>query len=603
MTIFWHKDAGSKATETVPPTQVFELSPLFTHPETHSADRFIAATQRRTTLIQPLFRLERDLATASNIEGAVHALSNAIDSLLEPVLSCVVIINMAAEAEEGCLLARSGGRYITQRISADTLKRPAPTLAKQAGWKSWIRTFWSPPHDMAEYLARDAVCLPFQLEEANVGIVLLWPEGRQVWAASDLQAARLALSLTSSAIHRFLLQSTIRALQEELRQRQVEVSQAQQRASRSERLACIGQVVSSVAHELNNPLTSVIGYAQLLQDAQVEDPARSSLRIIDEQAQHCRQIVQNLLGIVRPPAETPSPIDLNEMIQRTLRLRAPALEVDGIRIISDTGPQAIGVLADPHHLEQVLVNLINNAHEAMVQSSHGSTLRVTACAVEHDGRSMAQVTLEDNGPGVPESIRECIFEPYFTTKQGKGTGLGLFISKQLISDMGGNLSLDASVLCGARFVIHLPVVALDSQVHQDRAPRGEYTEAGQRCGTTLVIEDDENLGDLVERALEGICLRVIRAANGDEALQQVAQHDVDLILLDLRMPQSDGKRTYESLRNRYPFLLSRLVFTTGDVANPETRQWMESTGCPVLVKPFDLCQLRDMVHQFMRAER
>ena len=217
---------------------------------------------------------------------------------------------------------------------------------------------------------------------------------------------------------------------------------------------------------------------------------------------------------------------------------------------------------------------------------------------------MAQVTVEDNGPGVPENIRECIFEPYFTTKQGQGTGLGLFISKQLISDMGGDLSLDASAPHGTRFVIHLPVAALDSQaLHQDQAPRDEYAVAEQRCGTTLIIEDDENLGDLVERALEGICHRVIRAANGDEALQQVAQHDVDLILLDLRMPQSDGKRTYESLQSRYPSLLSRLVFTTGDVANPETRQWMESTGCPVLVKPFDLCQLRHMVHQFMRAER
>jgi signal transduction histidine kinase len=604
MTIFWHKDAGGNVTEAASLSQMRELSHLYNTSEGRNTGLFGAATQRRAALIRPLFRLERELATAASIQEAVNALLRAADSMLEPALCTLVFVSAVEGNEEGYFFARFEGQTTLRRFSTDVVKMPRLAKGGHAAWQACVRSLWTSAHRVAEHLDRDAVYLPLEMEERNVGALLLWPDGRQDWPATDLQAAYLALSLASSAIHRLMLQGAIDALQRELLQRRAEAAQAQQRARRSERLAVVGQVISSVAHELNNPLTSVIGHAEFLRNAKVPDAARKSLQIIDAEAQQCRHIVQNLLGLVRPQCVSSSPVALDDLIQRTIDLYVHTLEEDGIDVVLDLEPLIPPVLADAHHLQQVLVNLVNNAREAIVQSGQGGTLRIATHLIQWAGRTMGQVRVDDDGPGVPEGIRECIFEPFFTTKRGQGTGLGLAISRQLVLDMGGELSLDASASRGAHFVIRLPIAAperpgADSEM---KSPQGESAATQHGCGTALIVEDDENLADLVERALEGACHSAVRATNGEEALEQIAQHDFDLILLDLRMPQSDGRCTYESLRSRYPYLLSRLVFATGDMANAETRQWLASTGRPVLEKPFDLGQLRDIARQVLRPE-
>ena len=179
MTIFWHKDAGSKTTEIVPPTQVSELSHLFTHPETHSADRFAAAMPQRTTLIQPLFHLERELATASDIQDAVHALLRAIDSLLEPALSCVVMVSIGRGTRGRlavCALGRAKQR--TQLARLGPTSHPLRWRGNKRNGRAGFVPAGFPPHDMAEYVIRDAVCLPFQVEERTAGSVCSGPRAR-----------------------------------------------------------------------------------------------------------------------------------------------------------------------------------------------------------------------------------------------------------------------------------------------------------------------------------------------------------------------------------------------------------------------------------------
>lgn len=229
----------------------------------------------------------------------------------------------------------------------------------------------------------------------------------------------------------------------------------------SEKLSAIGEIVAGVAHELNNPLTGILGYAQLLSAAQSDPILRSRLAHIMTEAERCRRIVQNLLSFARRHESERSPQDVNELVQTVLSLREYQLRVDGIAINTEFDDDLPKIMADPHELERVFLNLINNAQQALTDvTDRERCIGIRTCAHE---RSI-HVVFSDNGPGIPANVQSRIFDPFFTTKGvGQGTGLGLSVSYGVIRSHGGKISIESKEGEGATFTIVLPITDLTAQ--------------------------------------------------------------------------------------------------------------------------------------------
>ncbi len=224
----------------------------------------------------------------------------------------------------------------------------------------------------------------------------------------------------------------------------------------SERLAAMGQMISGFAHELNNPLTSVMGMAELLQEAEMPDAARKQLGTLQQQARRAADIVQNLMYFSRPPAPGAGPINLNDLVQRTLHLQAYSLRKNNITVDFLPEPSLPQVNSDPHQLMQVFLNLILNAEQAMREARDSGTLRIR---LEKSGSSVRAV-FQDDGPGILPDILPNIFDPFYTTKRpGRGTGLGLSICKAILREHRGNIEAASGPGGGAVFTVTLPIEA------------------------------------------------------------------------------------------------------------------------------------------------
>lgn len=236
----------------------------------------------------------------------------------------------------------------------------------------------------------------------------------------------------------------------------------EQQVIQSERLAAMGQMIGGFAHELNNPLTSILGMTELLQEGETSETSRKQLVSLHQQARRAAEIVQNLQYFARPPAPGRSPVNLSELIQRTLHLQAYPLRKSNITVDFLQEPTLPAVMADPNQLMQVFLNLILNADQAIRESRDKGTIRIRL------GRNQDSVWVmfQDDGPGIASEVLPHIFDPFFTTKRpGRGTGLGLSICKTLLREHNGNIEAATAPDGGAVFTITLPVTS-----SQDKAP-------------------------------------------------------------------------------------------------------------------------------------
>jgi signal transduction histidine kinase len=221
----------------------------------------------------------------------------------------------------------------------------------------------------------------------------------------------------------------------------------------SERLAAMGQMIGGFAHELNNPLTSIMGVAELLQEGEQPESARKQLVMLQQQARRAADVVQNLLYFSRPPAPGRGPVNLSELVQRTLHLHAYSLRKSNITVDFLPEPSLPTVTGDSHQLMQIFLNLILNAEQAMREVREGGTLRIR---LEKGAKSVA-VTFQDDGPGIPTEVLPNIFDPFYTTKRpGRGTGLGLSICKAILREHGGEIEASSGPGGGAVFTVTLP---------------------------------------------------------------------------------------------------------------------------------------------------
>jgi signal transduction histidine kinase/FixJ family two-component response regulator len=400
----------------------------------------------------------------------------------------------------------------------------------------------------------------------------------------------------------------------------------------TEKLAALGQMVSGVAHELSNPLTSILGYAQrmlLRGDAAGKSP---EVRQIFQEAERAAGVVRQLLFSARETPPERRRVALNQVVLRSMELQRFSMATEKISLELDLDPGLPVVLGDAAQLQQVLMNLVGNARQAIQQKGAGGRIRVrTLQAAER----RVQLAVEDDGPGVPQSILARIFDPFFTTKaEGVGTGLGLSIVLSIVREHGGAVNVQNAAQGGAVFTVELPVAEglsltppwpagsfqralhLDAAVDAsaaaakyvtvpdlDEASPAPADEARQRSplsGRVLVVEDEPTVARLIADVLhdEGLVVEVL--LDGREGLRRIAERRFDLVICDMRMPGLDGQQFYRQLAKSGSALQYRFLFVTGDVIAPATQAFLEQNHLPHLAKPFRVEELTERVREVLQ---
>jgi signal transduction histidine kinase/ActR/RegA family two-component response regulator len=358
----------------------------------------------------------------------------------------------------------------------------------------------------------------------------------------------------------------------------------------AEKLAALGQTISGVAHELNNPLATILTWAERLAQRPADDQTRRGLAAILAESERAARIVRNLLTFARKRHTTRAMVDVNQVIRETLALRAYEQRLSNITIIDALASGLPNVFADPHQMQQVLLNLIINAEQAMLGAHGRGTLMLrTWHDPDHDA---VVLEVNDDGPGVPDDVQPKIFDPFFTTKEvGKGTGLGLTVAYAIVQEHGGRLTMKSQP-GGASFFVELPVTGAGIQKPMPTPPERTFAPPVSAAGSSiLVVEDEAALGAAVAEALADAGFLVDRASDGMEALERVRARAYDLIVCDLKMPRLDGPSFYRELKRADPARAQRILFVTGDVAGTDAERFLEESGCRWLAKPFRLKDL------------
>ena len=377
---------------------------------------------------------------------------------------------------------------------------------------------------------------------------------------------------------------------------------------RSERLAAVGQLISGVAHELNNPLSSIMHFAEdLLADERSAADAEA-LGVIRDQARRSRAIVRDLLSFVRQRDANALPLSLGEIVAATVRAMEPTLAETGVRLhLLDTVGDS-SVLADRAGVEQIVANLVSNAVHAAGQG--GDVWVATHCR-----ESACELVVEDSGPGIPSDVLPRIFDPFFTTKQtGEGTGLGLSVTLGIVEHLGGRITVTpraggagscftvilpsiGPVPAAERISVSTPAVPLPGQLSHVPEPRAEApilpVASDPPSRLALIIDDEPTIRSALRRYFTRRGWAVEEAADGGAGLALLQDHGsrIEVVVSDLRMPGVSGIELHDQLAVTQPALLRRFVFSTGDVASVEAASFVRRTACPVLQKPFELHML------------
>jgi two-component system cell cycle sensor histidine kinase/response regulator CckA len=364
----------------------------------------------------------------------------------------------------------------------------------------------------------------------------------------------------------------------------------------AEKMAALGQTVSGVAHELNNPLATILSWAERLSQRQsLEEPVRRGLETILSESERAARIVRNLLTFARKRQTTRAMVDINHVARETLALRAYEQRVTNIDVIDALAAGLPHVFADGHQVQQVLLNLIINAEQAMLAANGRGTIVVRTWHAADQDTVILEVN--DDGPGIPDDLQPKIFDPFFTTKEvGKGTGLGLTVAYAIVQEHGGRIRLESRPNKGASFYVELPVSGAKAAPPMAR-PRGDASAATIAGASILVVEDEARLASAVIDALRDAGYIVQHAADGEEALEKVQAEPFDLVICDLKMPRVDGMAFYRMLSAAVPTLSKRVIFVTGDVAGTDAESFLEESSCRWLAKPFRLGDLLKAVRE------
>jgi PAS domain S-box-containing protein len=380
-----------------------------------------------------------------------------------------------------------------------------------------------------------------------------------------------------------------------------EIKSAQEKLVQSEKLASLGQMISSIAHEINNPLTPVVGYSQrLLAKPGLDDNDRKSLEIINVSAQRVAKIIEKLLSFSRNYRPQRTYEDINALVRECLDFRDYQLKLGNIETVADLDEGIPKTMVDSAQIRQVFTNIMLNAEQAM----SGGDIRGRLRAVTRlRNGSVIEITFEDNGPGMSKDVIGKIFDPFFTTKEpGKGTGLGLAVAYGIINEHGGEIRVESSPGQGAVFVVSLPVLGEAEAPAVRSEERVESSAVGTYNKRMLIVEDEELVVDLIKGVLENDDIAIDIARDGEEALAKTVSREYDLIVCDIKMPGMGGIAYYNRVRILNPPLAKKIIFITGDPSS-ETMDFLKTTGNEYITKPFKVEQFRSRVCELLDKDQ
>ncbi|MDD2710011.1 MAG: response regulator [Verrucomicrobiae bacterium] len=374
----------------------------------------------------------------------------------------------------------------------------------------------------------------------------------------------------------------------------------EQQMRQIEKLSALGQLVSGVAHELNNPLAVINGFAQLLaMRPNLDEKTLKDLKKIQRESDRASRIVQNFLSFARKKPMEKGNVNLNKLLETILELLDYDMRASGIALLKQFHPNLPPIFADANQIEQVFINLINNGIQAM----HGST-RPKQIAIETgETNGRVRVVIKDYGPGISPALLNRIFDPFFTTKgAGMGTGLGLSISHSIIREHSGTIHADNHQEGGARFTIELPISPISEKGRKtpglkDSGITPISLSLSERLYQVLVVDDEPAILDVFIEFLTDHSCDVQGANNGAEALEAIRNKDFDLILCDLKMPVMDGQRFCHELQKIKPQLVHNLIFITGDTNSTKTIEFLQNSDIPWLAKPFNFREIETVLKE------
>ncbi|HET7728346.1 MAG TPA: ATP-binding protein [Candidatus Limnocylindrales bacterium] len=384
-----------------------------------------------------------------------------------------------------------------------------------------------------------------------------------------------------------------------------EATRIQGELVQAQKMDAIAVLVSGVSHELNNPLAAIVAFSDLIRrDERLPEELRADAEMLVAEAGRTRRIVSNLLDFARQRPPERHPTALGALVGSVVELQSYALKDGLIAIEVDLDADLPAVELDRSQVQLALMNLVQNAVQALRASGGSGRVRITGRPIPDAGPARVRIAVEDDGPGVPVEHRDRLFVPFFTTReQGEGTGLGLPVSFGIVAAHGGNLWFEEPETGrGARFVIELPVQATGPQPGREEQPttatRVEPT-AGKddrpEPRRVLVLDDEPAIRTFLRRALQIQGIEAVAAASGAEALELARSTRFDAMLCDHRMAGMTGPAVYEALERDQPELARHFVFMTGDVLNAELREFASSRGISLLAKPFDLATVAEAV--------
>src|SRR6266516_3421182 len=378
---------------------------------------------------------------------------------------------------------------------------------------------------------------------------------------------------------------------------------AQTQLQQAEKLAAMGQLVSGVAHEINNPAAIISGFAQTLLLDQLTPEQRETVQMMYDEATRIGRITSNLLAFARAGSKERTLVELNEIVRRTFALRSYHLTTLNITVnleLDDANPKA---WANSSDMQQMLLNLLINAEQALTAVADRRVITIRTLTTSEQ---RIQLQVADTGPGIPLDIQEKIFDPFFTTKpEGMGTGLGLSICYGIVHDHGGRISVHSVPGHGATFTIALPRDARTRQ-RTTPAPMPVPAEAREPEGaalSVLLIDDEEGVRRAVVSFLKRRGMHVIAVEDGSDALRVLRRERFDVIVSDVRMPGMSGREFLERLRREHPAMVNRLIFTTGDTFASDTSSLLRDSGVPSLVKPYDFAKLESVLREVALAAK
>ncbi|MEO5742135.1 MAG: ATP-binding protein [Vicinamibacterales bacterium] len=426
-------------------------------------------------------------------------------------------------------------------------------------------------------------------------------DGTPIWIEVSATASHRPRDTESSQLAGLHVEALVRDVSER-KKKDDQSRDGRYQMLQAEKMAALGQTISGVAHELNNPLATILSWAERLAERNVDEKTKQGLEVILGESERAARIVRNLLTFARKRQTTRAMVDINQVVRETLALRAYEQKVTNIQVVEALATGVPDVFADGHQIKQVLLNLLMNAEQACLGANGKGTIIVRT---SHDfDRGSAVLEVNDDGPGIPEDRISKVFDPFFTTKEvGQGTGLGLSVAYAIVQEHGGRIWVESkpsrglprhggeAAKTGASFFVELPVTGQHLNAPAARAAQQPISLEAFKGLRVLVVEDEPALAVAVSEALADAGFTVDRAGDGEEGLTRLAEARYDLIVCDLKMPRIDGMQFYRAMAAATPALARRVIFVTGDVAGTDAERFLEETGCRWLSKPFRLGDL------------